>query len=355
MIQPGDNLPWQQLVDRKMLDLIEQIAAAHEWVRVHGNADPAFFQDMAADHFQWLRELYGKELPLAKMLEESDLTVELRGPAAMIGHPRLNIVTSTFTKVRRNVAQVTKAVAGVRDPNSDEAFHMPETMELGFSSIVRNGSVHFGFSLPRPEEDVLKANDPLYQAVVSAVEAIKQVSFSLSELDSEAAIEQNVKQYITDPKLRDSALIAVRELAPSGRSHGINAVTIAGGEIRPADIKPLTIDSRRTVRHILATPVRRTEVITITGTVRETDLDDKRFEVRGIEEGCTTDLRCIYGHKVTDRIASSWLNQRVEVRGRVERDAAGRARLMKVANLRLVDAPADAQQQIEFEFPDEAP
>lgn len=42
-----------------------------------------------------------------------------------------------------------------------------------------------------------------------------------------------------------------------------------------------------------------------------------------------------------------------EVRGRVERDAGGRARLMKVASLKLVDAPDDAQQQIEFQFPDE--
>ena len=353
MIPPGDNLPWQQLVDRKARDLIEQIAAAHEWVKVHGNADPSFFEDMAADQFQWLRELYVNELPLAKMLDESDLTVELRGPATLIAHPKLNIVTSTFAKVRKNVAQVTKAVAGVRDPQSGEPFHMPEEMELGFSSLVHNGTVRFGFSLPRPEDTVLNANDPLYQAVVSAVAAIKQVSFSLSELDSEAAVEEEVKQTITDPKLRDSALIAVRELAPSGRSHGINAVTIAGGGARAADIKPLTKDSRQTVRHILATPVKRTEVITITGIVRETDLDDKRFEVRGIEGGFVTDLRCIYGHKVADRIASKWLNHRVEVRGRVERDAGGRARLMKVSSLKLVDAPDDAQQQIEFQFPDE--
>lgn len=353
MIPPSDKLPWQELVDHKALHLIEQIAAAHEWVKEHGNGDPAFYRDMSADHLQWLRELYVYELPLAKMLDESDLTVELRGPAAMIAHPRLNIVTSTFAKVRKNVAQVTRAVAGVRDPKSDLPFQMPETMELGFSSIVRNGSIHFGFSLPMPEEDVLKGDDPLYRAIVSAVAAIKQVSFSLSELDSEAAVEEEVKQTITDPKLRDSALIAVRELAPSGRSHGINAVTIAGGAVRAADIKPLTMDSRRTVRHILATPVKRTEVITITGIVRETDLDDKRFEVRGIEEGIATDLRCIYGHKIADRTASKWLNQRVEVRGRVERDARGHARLMKISSLKLIDAPDDAQQQTEFQFPDE--
>ena len=79
MIPPADNLPWQQLVDRKARELIEQVAATYDWVKVHGNSDPAFFHDMAADQFQWLRELYQHELPLAKMLDESDLTVELLG------------------------------------------------------------------------------------------------------------------------------------------------------------------------------------------------------------------------------------------------------------------------------------
>lgn len=189
--------------------------------------------------------------------------------------------------------------------------------------------------------------------MASAVSAIKTVSFSLSALDDEAEVEEEVKQALTDPKLRDSALIAVRELAPSGRSRGISGVTIAGGGVRAAEVNPLTKESRLIVRHILATPVKRTEVITISGIVRETDLDDKRFEVRGIEENTLTDLRCIYGPKVADPIASKWLNHKVEVTGRVERDASGRARLMKVSHLKLVDAPNNAQQQIEFDFPDE--
>ena len=354
MKPPSDNLPWQQLVDRKALELFEQVAATYDWVKVHGKGDPTFFNDMAADQVNWLRELYTNELPLAKMLDESDLTVELRGPATAVAHPRLGIVASTFTKIRKNVAQVTKAVAGVRDPLSNQPFHLPEEMELGFSSLVHNGTVRFGFSLPRPGELLLNQNDPLYQAVASAVSAIKAVSFSVSELDDEDDVEEDVKQALTDPKLRDSALIAVRELAPSGRSHGISGVTIAGGGVSAADVKPLTKESRLTVRHILATPVRRTEVITINGIVRETDLDDKRFEVRGIEGTTLTDLRCIYGPKVADPIASKWLNQKVEVTGRVERDASGRARLMKVSHLKLVNAPNEAKQQTEFEFPDES-
>lgn len=354
--QPPPQLPWQELVDSKALTLIEHLAATMDWVKGHGNADPVFFRDMAADQFKWLRELYEHELPLAKMLDEADLTVELLGPDAKIAHPRLNVVASTFAAVRKNVAQVTKAVAGVRDPqHDDKPFHMPQEMELGFSSLVHNGTVRFGFTLPHPDESLFRADDPLLQAVTSAVSAIKTVSFSLSDFENEEQAEAKVKEAISDPKLRDSALIAIRELAPSGRKAGIKGVAISGSGVRPAEVKPLTRESRIAARHILAAPVKEREVITITGTVRETDLDDKRFEVRGIEAGNITDLRCIYGPKVTDKAASRWLNQRVEVRGRVERDSKGRARLMKVSHLKLVDASEDSPHQKEFDFPDNQP
>jgi hypothetical protein len=322
-----DHLPWQELVDRKARELIEQAASAYEWVKVHGNGDPAFFDDMAADQFKWLRELYAHELPLAKMLDESDLTVELRGPATRMPHPRLGLVASTFTKIRKNVAQVTKAVAGVREPNNGKPFHLPEEMELGFSSLIHNGTVRFGFTLPKPGSSILLADDPLYRAVEQAVGAIRDVSFSLADFDDEREVEEEVKQAVSDPKLRDSALIAIRDLSPSHRSHGIEGVAIAGGGIRTAEVRPLTKESRLAVKHILAVPVRARESITLTGIVRETDLDDKRFEVRGIQDGMITDLRCIYGPKVADDVATRWLNKRVEVEGRVERDPNGRPRL----------------------------
>lgn len=159
---------------------------------------------------------------------------------------------------------------------------------------------------------------------------------------------------VNDPKLRDSALIAIRDLSPSYRSPGIEGVTIAGGRVRTTEVRPLTKESRLTVKHILAVPVRASESITLTGIVRETDLDDKRFEVRGIQDGMITDLRCIYGPKVSDEVATRWLNKRVEVEGRVERDASGRPRLMKISRLRLLDAAATGTRQEEFQFPDES-
>jgi hypothetical protein len=62
--------------------------------------------------------------------------------------------------------------------------------------------------------------------------------------------------------------------------------------------------------------------------------------------GFVTGLRCIYGSKVIDRVADEWPNHLIGVSGRV-RNTSGRA------HLRPSMPQINAQQQIEFEFPDE--
>jgi hypothetical protein len=57
--------------------------------------------------------------------------------------------------------------------------------------------------------------------------------------------------------------------------------------------------------------------------------------------------------KVADEVATRWLNKRVEVEGRVERDASGRPRLMKITRLKLLNAASSGVTQEEFQFPDE--
>ena len=343
---------WQRLVDEKAFELHEQIAATLDWVKQHGGSDASLFSSMTAQPYEWLRELYAHELPLAKLMDEADLIVELKGPDVEVTYPRISLVSSTFEKVKKNVLQVTKAIAGVAQPESQKPFHLPESMELGFASLACNGALRFGFALPEPDDQLLKKNDPLYVAVSRAVLAIRSVSISLSDLEDEAQIEKHVKESLTDPKLRDSAMLAVRDLSPSRQKKGINSVAIAGGDLQIHDSKPLTTESRKTLRHILAVPVRAREVLTVVGTVREADLDKDRFEVRGIREGnIITDMRCVYGKNVSDSHATEWLNKRVEVTGRVERDLQGRPRLMQVKSLRLLDAQEKSQQLV-FEFPD---
>jgi hypothetical protein len=197
------------------------------------------------------------------------------------------------------------------------------------------GSLRSGLSLPRRDATMTNAKDPPDKDVGSSGKTINLLRLSISELDS----EQVVKQAITDPNLWDCTLIALRVLPPFSRSVWNNVVTMAGGGTFSADAKPLKKDRRRAVHHIPAYPVKRTDVVTITRIVWETDLNGKRLKVRGIECNTVPFLRCINGPRVADRIASKWSNQRVVVRGRVERDTDGHAQLMKLSSLKPVDAP----------------
>lgn len=350
---PSDNEIWQRLVDEKARELHEQIAAAYVWVKEQAAGDEEMFNNITRQHYGWLRDLYEHELPLAKLMDEADLTVEMRGPGTKVAHPRISIVSGMFGKVKANVNKVTKAVAGVVDPqNENKPIHIPSNMELGLGSIVYNDSIRFGFTLPDPSTGLFGSEDPLYKALERAVNAIRTVSVSLSEFEDEEEFKSNITESLQDPKLRDSALMAVKEFAPSGRNKDIDRVAIAGGDLKISDAKPLTQASRKKVTHVLQTPVRGDERITLQGTVRETDLDQKRFEVRGIEGGAFTDLRCIYGAGVPDGLASKWLNRTVKVTGRVDRNAQGQARLMKVTHLEIIGGSDAKIKQREFDFPD---
>jgi hypothetical protein len=186
---------WQHLVDGKARDLHEQIAAAYLWTKQNAGEDEELSRNLTRQQYDWLRNLTNTSClwPSSWMKQISRSKSAGRLLESLIRG--LSIVSSMFTDVRKHVAQVTKAVAGVRDPLHDEKpFHMPTEMELGFSSLVHNGTVRFGFTLPRPEETLLQADDPLFQAVTRAVKAIRSVSFSLSKFDSEAEVGQGKGQ-----------------------------------------------------------------------------------------------------------------------------------------------------------------
>ncbi len=350
MITHGDKLPWQQLVDRKARALIEQIAAAHEWVRVHGGGDPAFFEDMTADQFQWLRELYETELPLAKMLDESDLVLELEGPALKLAHPRISLVTRTFQHVQKQVNSVAKTMVG--HPPNKKRFRLSQDMELGFCELARNQGLRFGFSIPDPPpstDSILGENDPTFMAVRDAVCAIRQFSVSVGEVEGqgENAIAEHAREVFQDPRLRDAALVAVKELAPRQRD-GVATVRVGGKGIEVPNVRPMTIATRKSLAHLMIAPVRGGKDFQARGEIREMDLDARRFDLRGITEGQQSDLRCVYGKDIAEPVAKTWLGRPALVEGKIERDQNGKPRLLQITKMKVSGLPDSEQSEFEF-------
>jgi hypothetical protein len=209
----------------------------------------------------------------------------------------------------------------------NEAVELPREFDLGLSSFAK-GSLYLGFSLPEATPGhALLPGDPLLTASRAALSTLGAVTAHIDESNAYDLIQRD----FADPKLRDAALSAVGQLAPSGR-RGVSSVAIGGRAMRDRTWCTLTPHTREQVRAWLDRPVLSDEVIELRGRVRAIDLDLRRFDLRRIDGGNLPDLRCIYPDSF-DGPAKQWLDATVIVRGQVE-SYQGVARLLQVQSVR---------------------
>jgi hypothetical protein len=169
--------------------------------------------------------------------------------------------------------------------------------------------------------------DPLFAASREALSLLGKVTDHIEESDAYARICAD----FADPKMRDAALSAVGQLAPSGR-RGVSSVAIGGRAMPDRPWRTLTPQTRLQVRAWLEKPVLSEESIELSGHVRSIDLDLRRFDLRRVDSGNLPDLRCIYPASF-DTAAKKWLDSVVVVRGQVE-TYHGAARLLQVQRVR---------------------
>lgn len=323
---------WSDVLDYKARILYAQIAEMRQGVIDHGGTEEQI-EILCEPYIELLKSMYAEDYPLAKAIEESDLLLRLEGPAINKENPRLSVITGVFKNVRTEVANIAKAIAQI----SDSKKRLPKEMDLGLSAYAK-GSLILGFTLPSAEEleesaggqqSLLGEQDPLYQAAREAIRTIGVITRHLSE----GKTVEDLSDAIPDPRVRDTALLAIEKLSPTGRQ-GIQTVSISGKQTGGEEPVQLTSIVREDIRQHLQQPVISDEEIDIVGDVREIDLDANRFEIRHIENMEINDVRCKY--KVTDAEASDWLNKRVRVHGIVERDASGRPRLLDVTSVKVL-------------------
>jgi hypothetical protein len=238
-------------------------------------------------------------------------------------NPRLSLVTGIMGDVRRQVGKMIETLVS----SFHEVVELPREFELGLSSFAQ-GSLYLGFSLPQPgPEYAMPAGDPLLEASRRALATLGAVTACLDEPDAYDLIRRD----FADPKLRDAALSAVGQLAPSGR-RGVSSVEIGGRALQSRAWSRLTPHTREQVKAWLERPVLSDEEVEFRGRVRAIDLDLRRFDLRRIDGGNLPDLRCIYPASF-DVPAKKWLDGVLTVRGQVE-SYQGVARLLQVRDVR---------------------
>jgi hypothetical protein len=309
---------WSSVLQRRAQLLHQQIAAMQRLVTESGGNEE-MIESSCASYYRLLDEIYEKEMPVARALDGSDLLLHLDGEGLQTESPRLSLVAGIMSDVRKQVGSMIKTLVS----SFSEAVDLPREIDFGLSSFAQ-GSLYLGFSLPAPAAgQIALAGDPLFNASRQALETLDAVTHHINEPDA----YELIKREFADPKLRDAALSAVGQLAPSGR-RGISSVAISGRAMRQGPWPVLTPQTRQHIRAWLERPVLSNEVIELRGHVRAIDLDLRRFDLRRIDGGNLPDLRCIYPASF-DLRAKKWLDAAVTVRGQVE-SYQGVARLLQI-------------------------
>ena len=315
---------WVKQIHGRAAILLEQMNSARRIATSHGGAG----EDISRPYLEKIEALYEDELPWAQLMDESDLVVQLRGPAVDRPAPMLSAVSSAFDDIRSQVARVTKAIIGL----SEDMTTRGGDLQLALSGIAR-GSLVVGVRVARPSEATGDAaslfgdDDPLYLSVREAVRQIAVVTQHVSE----DGLDDSLRDAIPDPAVRDALTVAAQRLAPSGK-RGILEVTLYSPESRHS-ARPLTPSVRRALSVALSRPMKAQPRRTVEGVVREIDLDARRFELRRLKAGEGA-VRCIYSPD-EDARAEGWLNRTLRVSGRVELGPNNEPRLLLVEDAKL--------------------
>ena len=322
---------WGKVLSYKARLLHQQLSSLQSWVELAGGNDEVL-EMLSAPYYEQLQELYEEDFPIIRAIETSDLLLRFKGPAVDGGYPKVSLLTGVFSDVRGQVGRVAKSIAGISEIPYQR---IPRELDVNLAALAR-GSLYMGFTLPSPSDPSeldtapLFEDETLYDAAREAVRVLGIVTKSVSQGSS----LEDISKIVSDPAVRDATLSAIENLSPSGRK-GITAVEIGGKDAQDMEARVLTPATRSKVREWLEDPIRGQDFGYFEGTVREIDLDSRRFELRRIEGGTVDYIRCTYGPNLED-VAREWLDKPVRVSGMVEFDQEGRPRILRVENSELL-------------------
>lgn len=324
---------WTKAVERKAAIIHSQLAMARTFAAAnHANAD-----EISEPYLALLHSLYAEEFPFAQLADSSDLVARFRGPAVDIHDPTVSIVISLFSSLREQIRSIAKSIVGL---SSEQRMLWPAQLDPHLSGVA-HGSLLVGVSVSPPAKDTAKghqyeiegASQQVFESVRTAVRSLSLVAHYVGI----GGVSDAIRDAFPDPAIRDTVLVAARRLAPSGR-RGIDSVSFTSPDTEQDRVELLTPKSRSALAHALASPVKVSTSGTFDGSVREVDLDARRFEIRGVSG--VGAIRCVYG-PMHDRVVRAALDAKIRVIGRYDTQEGQRPRFVAVDTLEVLKKPGE--------------
>lgn len=310
---------WVEQVERKATIIEDQMMAAAALVARFGNHGDRVMPAYAA----MLGELYRDEMPLARMMDESDIVLHAEGTVFLDHRPGLRAFNWLCTTADKQFRTLATSMVGMM---RDDIAAVRKQLDLRLTGIA-HGSLYAGFCADIPEHTMFTRadDDAMLDQIRNALRAVVRVpSHVLDE-----RVSPSIAEDIDDPAMRDAAMRAAYSLAPTGKI-GIHTVDVTAPGLRMGS---LGLRERQVLGEAIKRPVNARKHGTFVGEVRLADLDKHLFTLRGSDYI----IRCITTDLNAD-MARGLFGRMVRVSGLYDSDKAGRPRLLQVECIEPVRA-----------------
>jgi hypothetical protein len=281
-----------------------------------------------------ITQLYNEELELARLFDDSDLIVHANGTAIQNHRAALGAVTSLFANVEKQVKRLAQSVLHLGVADAKKAMSMLDIRLTG----IAPGSIYAGFLIEPPSPSKLLGTDEQNAMMLNIKAATLSITNVPQCVTENGHISEELAEFVTDPAVRDSAILAAYHLSPSGRG-GISSIDLINPANQSAKITSLGASHRALLREITQkNPLiqSRSKEGTFVGLLTRIDLDKSRVDLRDIGAEGFNSIRCILP-ALTVAKGREMLGQRVMVRGRYETTPTGRPSLMHINECKVVE------------------
>lgn len=218
--------------------------------------------------FAQLLTLAREDLPLAHLLDTSDLVFHVEGPGAGHDAPWLAAVrwlTTTLDQTLRHLSgEVLELLGG-------DGRRLRNKLDLRLTGIAP-GSLWVGTRIAAPPADLLPVDRGSLDRLIATMTALPRLVAFIGD----DQLLPDIAEAFPDPALRDASLLALLKLAPSGRA-GIHTLSFSAADRAPAH---LSQRERVVLSNALKTMHGFAHHGTFSGEVRVADLDRTRFNLR---------------------------------------------------------------------------
>lgn len=308
---------WVDQLNRRAQLLMDQVIAA----RMAGQQSGQELGWLEQQYRDMIEKLYAEEYASARLRDSSDLVVRAEGPGADHDAPSLRSFNWLAEHVRK---QLTKLGEAVMPLAVNDARAIARKLGWVFTGYAP-GSIMMGFALRKPEATpgFEESDEAAFSMLNNAAQSIAAVPQFVGDNELNAEIAEE----LTDPALRDAAIVAAWQLSPTAQS-GIHTIEVAS---RNGYHGHLSQRERMVLKQSVDKPMlRRMEQGSFSGQLRAADLDKHRVVLREVDG--IGSIRCVIAPHL-DVSTQQLFGHRVKVIGSYETDREGRPRMMQVQSI----------------------